>query len=111
MLVIIPMINRLMYAFEHLAIRLYLKKLTAEEKVVLNRFVAENRIIDMPLDYPSAQVTRLLKIGIVSPGSGILYPKSEMNPKPYAYFSMPTWIFQYLKAKPGLLEVSEPHQT
>ena len=107
-LVIIPLINRLAFALERGVQLRYLRSLDAEEKAALQRFIAEDRTIDVPLDFPSDYVSHLLNIGLLASGSGIFYPKSEMNPKPYSYFSIPTWVFQTLKQNPGLLDNRDP---
>lgn len=107
-LFLIPLINRLMFWLERWMLRLYLAELDPDEKAVLHRFLTEDRTIDVPLDYPSDCVSRLLNIGLLAPGSGIFYPKSEMNPKPYSYFSIPAWVFQTLKQDPRMLNNRDP---
>ena len=103
-LLIIPILNRLLFSIEHWSSRRYLHQLSTNEKAALSRFIAEARMIDVPLDYPSASVQQLLNAGIINPGSGMLYPKSDLNPNPYAYFTMPSWIYQYLSKNPELVE-------
>ena len=102
---IILFINRLLYAFEHIFVRLYLKYLSPEEKGLLLQFVEEDRMIDVPLDYRSKHLHQLVNIGIISQGSGLTYPKSELHPGPHAYYAMPTWIFNYLKGNTAVLEM------
>ena len=108
-LLVVPILNRLSNALEHLVIRIYLKGSSPDEKVVLTSFIGDNRMIDVPVDYQSLAVQSLVKMGIITPGSGILYPKGDQNPKSYAYYSMPTWIFHFLKANPSFLKTMEPN--
>ena len=102
---IILIINRLLYILEHTTIRFFLRLLNSEEKGVLVEFIKQNRTLDVPLNYQSKSVQQLANSGIVRLGTGLSYPKSDLFPALHGYYSMPTWIFEYLKRNLDLLEI------
>ena len=93
--------------FETLVIRKFLNSLNKEEKKILAEFLQLERVIGVPLSYQSEDVQSLIHKGIISKGSGIKFPPNEINPHRYSYYSMPTWINDFIKSNPELLDENQ----
>ena len=106
----VAVMNRLFFALERIGIRLYLKKLSAQEAEVLSQFSTTRRMVDVALDPESSQVKQLVELNLITPDTGLSFMGGDKQSTPHAYYSMATWVFYHLLRNPVLLEIHERNE-
>ena len=101
----IPVANRLFFTLERTFIRSYLNSAGEEEKKIFAKFTGAKRMTDVPLETRLTQVQQLMRMSIISQGTGLAYPGEHTDSSPYTYYSMTTWVYYYLLGK-----TSEPQR-
>ncbi|MDA1330297.1 MAG: hypothetical protein O3B43_04425 [Chloroflexi bacterium] len=104
-LVLIVIGNWLAKRIKKLVAKCFLHYLVVEEKEMLRYMVHHAKMFRVPLPYQSEHVQVLVREGLIKRGSGMNYPGSDVHPQPHTYYSLPSWLFEYLRRKPQLLRI------